>query len=767
MTVSTTASSSTFLGNGATTTFEFSWIAVAAADIEVIYFDTEGAQTTLSPSQYTLVISAADPGELWGVGGSVTYPTSGSPIASGSLLVVQRILPLTQDTTISNQGDFYPQSVEAMGDVLCMEIQQVSARTSQLRGTWASDVSYNVGDYVQDGANGADTLNYYMCAIANVSTVWATDLAAGDWILAIDVATISADTAVAVASAAAALISETNAANSQAAAALSASSASASQTSATASAASASTDATNADADAASAAASAALAAAIVGSVPFSTTVFLTFADSPYTVLQADDGTLFSVDTSGGAFAVTLPLIAGLVFPFNCAFKKSTEDGNTITFTPSGSDLIDGRGSHVIATTAHSDVFIPSTTTTPDEWTTVGTGAYGGNITVDTFSGNGATTAFTLSIDPGTENNTSVFVSGVYISKLAYSVSGVTLTFAVAPASGTNNIQVNSGTTLAIGIPADNAVSTVKIQDLAVTAPKLATGLGLMPTGSWTYYDGFVLPTGFLWRNNQAVSRVTYATLLAAITASTTGTVANGSPTITSVAADYTNYGLVGAKIEGTGIPANTTIIAITATTITLSANGTASNAGVSLRVFPWGNGDGSTTFNLGSTTGRSVVTRETMGNISATNTGQVTATLTTTSGNANATVSSATGLFQGMYVRSAANVSIGTTILSISGLTITLSALAIGTGAATTRFSPFVDVQSMGSVGGELGHVLVTASIPAHSHPLNYQNVASSGSAIGASGNGNLGVTTGLTGGGQAHNNVQPSQITNAIIKY
>ena len=40
-----------------------------------------------------------------------------------------------------------------------------------------------------------------------------------------------------------------------------------------------------------------------------------------------------------------------------------------------------------------------------------------GNVTVDSFSGNNSTTAFTLSIDPGDENNTRVFVDGVYQSK--------------------------------------------------------------------------------------------------------------------------------------------------------------------------------------------------------------------------------------------------------------------------------------------------------------------------------------------------------------
>ncbi len=56
---------------------------------------------------------------------------------------------------------------------------------------------------------------------------------------------------------------------------------------------------------------------------------------------------------------------------------------------------------------------------------------------VQNFSGNGSTVAFTLSYDPGTENNTQVYVSGVYQQKNTYSVSGTTLTFSEAPPVGT------------------------------------------------------------------------------------------------------------------------------------------------------------------------------------------------------------------------------------------------------------------------------------------------------------------------------------------
>ena len=64
------------------------------------------------------------------------------------------------------------------------------------------------------------------------------------------------------------------------------------------------------------------------------------------------------------------------------------------------------------------------------------------SVTKDTFSGNGSTTAFTLS-KPATTNGVAVYVENVrQIPTTAYAISGTTLTFTGAPPSGTNNIYV-------------------------------------------------------------------------------------------------------------------------------------------------------------------------------------------------------------------------------------------------------------------------------------------------------------------------------------
>jgi hypothetical protein len=101
------------------------------------------------------------------------------------------------------------------------------------------------------------------------------------------------------------------------------------------------------------------------------------------------------------------------------------------------------------------------------------------NTHIDEFNGNGSTTAFTLTEVPAsnTAENFMVFVDNVYQrhgSSYAYTVSGSTLTFTSAPASGTNNIQViqlNGVNTL--NSVADGTITAAKIQNAQVTKEKL------------------------------------------------------------------------------------------------------------------------------------------------------------------------------------------------------------------------------------------------------------------------------------------------------
>lgn len=126
MTISTTTSEVICQGNGVETLFSYSFVPDNAAFVNVYYTDASNSVTLLQPTQYTITINATPSNGLWGVGGTVTYPLSGSPIATGTFLTIVRSVPYTQTTSISNQGTIYPQAIEMALDTLCLEIQQLA-----------------------------------------------------------------------------------------------------------------------------------------------------------------------------------------------------------------------------------------------------------------------------------------------------------------------------------------------------------------------------------------------------------------------------------------------------------------------------------------------------------------------------------------------------------------------------------------------------------------------------------------------------------------
>jgi len=130
-TVSSTVSSVTALGNGSATVFNFPFIGVSPNDIVVTYIDASGARTILGTTTYTLTLNAPPAGQIWGIGGTVTYPLSGSPIAMGTQLAITRTVPLLQTTPLRNQGSFFPQAVEQALDLVVLEFQGVATQVAR------------------------------------------------------------------------------------------------------------------------------------------------------------------------------------------------------------------------------------------------------------------------------------------------------------------------------------------------------------------------------------------------------------------------------------------------------------------------------------------------------------------------------------------------------------------------------------------------------------------------------------------------------------
>jgi microcystin-dependent protein len=124
-----------------------------------------------------------------------------------------------------------------------------------------------------------------------------------------------------------------------------------------------------------------------------------------------------------------------------------------------------------------------------------------------------------------------------------------------------------------------------------------ATTLFAGQAGKIEWFASMTPPSSHLAANGSAVSRTTYANLFNAIAAQPSGTVTSGSKSITGVANPSSTW--VGMPISGPGIPAGATVAVVAGSTITLSANATATTAGATLVICPYGTGDGSTTFNV------------------------------------------------------------------------------------------------------------------------------------------------------------------------
>jgi hypothetical protein len=279
--------------------------------------------------------------------------------------------------------------------------------------------------------------------------------------------------------------SATNASNSATSASTSASTATTQATNASNSATSAATSATNASNSATAASTSATNAANSETAAANSATTAAAAAASGmysavqdksanYTVVAGDAGDLIRVTTTSGAVTITLPTISTVGDGFKVAIVKWTGDANAVTVNRSSTNTINGATSATIGAQYSSTTFVADLET--GQWFAASSGLGTSNVAVDAFSGNNSTTAFTLSGDPGSENNTQVYVSGVYQEKDTYSVSGTTLTFSTAPPTGTSNIEVVWTAPLAIGTPSDGTVTTAKIaSSVTLTTPTIDT----------------------------------------------------------------------------------------------------------------------------------------------------------------------------------------------------------------------------------------------------------------------------------------------------
>lgn len=221
-------------GNG---NYPFTFKILAASDIDVWYTSAStGARVKLVRGS-DFSVTVGNPG------GTVTI--LGNAPAGGQILIERRV-PIDQPTDWVNNGPFDMETLEACLDRIIMIVQQlgwdVSSGQAALnwRGPWVTATAYTVSDWVKT-SNG----NYYFCVVSHTAGTFATDLAAGKWVLVLDFAVVQTQATNAAASAADALASKNTAIARSAAAELSEIAAAASEVAAAQSASNAAASAAN------------------------------------------------------------------------------------------------------------------------------------------------------------------------------------------------------------------------------------------------------------------------------------------------------------------------------------------------------------------------------------------------------------------------------------------------------------------------------------------------------------------------------------------
>lgn len=84
------------------------------------------------------------------------------------------------------------------------------------------------------------------------------------------------------------------------------------------------------------------------------------------------------------------------------------------------------------------------------------------NRIIESFTGDGTQTEFTLGADPGQDGNVDIFIDGAHLARAGWSRTGATVTLAEAPADGAG-IEVRYGETAATAAVADGAIGGDKL----------------------------------------------------------------------------------------------------------------------------------------------------------------------------------------------------------------------------------------------------------------------------------------------------------------
>lgn len=126
MTIGSTVNRVDYTGNGALDTYAYTFRILEQSDLLVTVRNTSGVETVLTIStDYTVTgVGSSSGGNVVLVNSSQAWLDSDGDLLTNYVLTIRRVRPLTQETDIRNQGDFFPEGHEDAFDHLVMIGQQ-------------------------------------------------------------------------------------------------------------------------------------------------------------------------------------------------------------------------------------------------------------------------------------------------------------------------------------------------------------------------------------------------------------------------------------------------------------------------------------------------------------------------------------------------------------------------------------------------------------------------------------------------------------------
>jgi hypothetical protein len=120
----------TYLGTGAVSTYSFSYPVFIPSHLTVTVIGPTSNYLLVLNTDYTVaglsaMGSPAQPGSISLINSGQAWLT-GNDLTTAYTITIQRVLPIAQNTSIRNQGDFYPATLEDAYDYITMILQQLN-----------------------------------------------------------------------------------------------------------------------------------------------------------------------------------------------------------------------------------------------------------------------------------------------------------------------------------------------------------------------------------------------------------------------------------------------------------------------------------------------------------------------------------------------------------------------------------------------------------------------------------------------------------------